>query len=266
MLKIAYLQYLGSFLSDVDDILVFDGHLILCSHSKLQPPKIKLQITARKCKNHATFQSIDASASQLAINLKSNMKRRHFFTLLIILLIEIQCYSQNLNGLRTYYGVIDSELLRNENLDGGANYDNENSYEFGLKYLRKISKKFSIETGINYMNCKVKITPAPTGMPVNSRYENLKIISVPIFANYSLGKYFFANGGPIVDFQNSEESFDSQSGIGYGIGIGGKYKFDGFLIYINPNFKRHAFIPFDKEKYHQKLTEFGMQFGIGYDF
>ncbi len=186
--------------------------------------------------------------------------------LLVTISISIKCYTQNNNQFSIYYGFTDSALLRSENLSGNASYKTHNSYEFGFKYLRKLSNQFSIETGINIFYSKIKITPAFTGMPINSRQEQLKLISIPIFANYSLGKYFYINTGPLLDFQNEEKSFDSQSGIGYGIGIGGKYNFGNFLIYINPNFKRHSFIPFKKEKYHLKLTQFGIKIGIGYVF
>jgi hypothetical protein len=193
------------------------------------------------------------------------MKSKALITL-IITLISIQCYSQKSNEFRIYYGFVDSKLLRNSDLEGGGNYDNENSYEFGLKYLRKISGKLFFESGINYLSSQVRITTALTGLPFSSRTEDLKMISVPIYANYSFGKYFFVNGGAILDFQNSQKSFDSQSGIGYSIGVGGKYDFDEFSIFVNPNYKRHSLIPFEKENNHQKLTEFGIQVGLGYGF
>jgi len=193
------------------------------------------------------------------------MKTRALITL-IVTLISIQCYSQNSNEFRIYYGFVDSKLLRNSDLDGGAGYENGNSYEFGFKYLRKISGKLFLESGINYLSTQVKITTALTGLPFSSRTEELKIISIPIYANYTFGNYFFVNGGPILDFQNSQKSFDSQSGIGYSIGVGGKYDLDRFSIFVNPNYKRHSLIPFEKENNHQKLTEFGVQVGLGYGF
>tara|TARA_B100000787_G_C16047354_1_gene229651 strand:- start:59 stop:643 length:585 start_codon:yes stop_codon:yes gene_type:complete len=194
------------------------------------------------------------------------MKIKLLSLLIITLFFKIDCYSQKSNEFRTYFGIIDSKLLRSENLDGGATYNNENSYEFGIKYLRKLTPKLSIETGINFMSSKVKINPNLIGANIEPYYENLKMVSIPMYINYSIGKYFFLNGGPILDFQNSTELFDSQSGFGYGIGFGGKYSFDKFLIYLNPNFKRHSVVPFEKENYHQKLTEFGIQLGIGYEF
>ncbi|MFV0267338.1 MAG: outer membrane beta-barrel protein [Draconibacterium sp.] len=191
---------------------------------------------------------------------------RYLLILITMLFISAQAFSQNANELKVYYGIADSELLRKESLDGAAGYDNDNTYEFGIKYLNKLTKHFGIETGINYLHSRVEITPAFTGTPVNSHFENLNLLSVPILANYSFGKYFFVNGGPLIDFQLSDASFDSQSGIGYSLGIGGKYHFDRFLIFLNPNFKRHAIIPFTKEDYQQKLTEWNLQLGIGYTF
>ncbi len=193
------------------------------------------------------------------------MKTRALITL-IVTIISIQCYAQNSNEFRIYYGFVNSKLLRNANLDGGASYENENSYEFGFKYLRKISGKLFLESGINYMSTQVKITTALIGLPFSSRTEELKMISIPIYANYTFGNYFFINGGAILDFQNSKKSFDTQSGIGYSIGVGGKYDLDEFSIFVNPNFKRHSLIPFEKENNHQKLTEFGIQVGLGYGF
>ncbi|MCE4564533.1 porin family protein [Maribellus sp. CM-23] len=191
---------------------------------------------------------------------------RHLLTLITMLLVSAQAFSQNANELKVYYGIAHSKILVNKDLNGAPGYDNDNTYEFGFKYLNKLTERFGIETGINYLHSRVEITPAFTGTPVNSHFENLNLLSIPILANYTFGKYFFVNGGPLIDFQLSDASFDSQSGIGYSLGIGAKYHFDRFLIFLNPNFKRHALIPFTKEDYPQKLTEWGLQLGIGYTF
>jgi hypothetical protein len=186
--------------------------------------------------------------------------------MIVIIIVTINSYSQNSNELRIYYGISDAVFLQNQDLVGAGNYEITNFNEYGIKYLRQLFDNFYIETGINYSKSDIKITPVFTGEQAPSRYEKLEIISVPIYANYSFWKYLFVNGGPILDFQTSDNSTDSQSGIGYSLGIGGKYYFDNFLIFVNPNFKRHSVVPFEKENYHQKLTELGIQFGIGYMF
>ena len=184
----------------------------------------------------------------------------------VITILAINSYSQNSNELRLYYGISYADFLRNQSLDGAGGYEITNFNEFGIKYLRQLFDNFHIETGINYSTSDVKIAPAFMGDPVQSRYEKLEIVSIPIYANYTFWKYLFVNGGPIINFQTPDNSTDSQSGIGYSLGIGGEYNFDKFLIFINPNFKRHSVIPFEKENHHQKLTELGIQFGIGYKF
>lgn len=185
---------------------------------------------------------------------------------LIIILTSLNSFSQEKNEFRIYLGVANSELLRNDDLDGVGSDGVENFAEFGFRYLRKINNQLAIETGVNYERAVLKITPHYMGEPVHARGEGFELISIPLYANYTIWNYFFINGGPMLDFQLSETSTDSQSGIGYGLGLGGKYSFNNFSIFLNPNFKRHAVIPFEKEQYHQKLTEFGIQFGLGYSF
>ncbi len=172
----------------------------------------------------------------------------------------------NKNQFRIYYGFTSSDLLRSEDLDGDAGYENGKSFNAGVRYLRKLSRKLSLETGVAFFKTDVKITPAFAGEPRDARKEDLNLVSIPVYLNYSLGKYFFINGGPFVDFQSGDKSFDKQSGIGYSIGFGVKYNYKRFVFYAAPFFKRHAWIPFKEERYHQKLTESGVQIGIGYQF
>lgn len=185
--------------------------------------------------------------------------------LICIFFLGLSVSAQKTNEFRIYYGISESDFLTAPE-DGGGSYDNEKLHEFGLRYLRTIFERFQIETGFNYSKSNVKIKPEFMGMPVQTRYEKLELISIPIFVNYTLWHYAFINGGPLLDFQLSDNSTDKQSGIGYSLGFGGKYSFKNFLIFINPNFKRHAVISFKKSIGRQHLTEVGIQFGIGYTF
>ncbi|MDX1720266.1 MAG: outer membrane beta-barrel protein [Salegentibacter mishustinae] len=185
---------------------------------------------------------------------------------LLLAFFSLSAFSQTQNEIRLYYGITDSKLLRSDELIGGASYDIENSYEFGFRYLLEVTDNLALETGLNYWRGDVLITSAP--MPEQTtRTEALQTTSIPIFANYTFLDYFFVNGGPVMDFQGSEsESVDPQAGIGVGFGLGAQYAFNNFNIYVNPNFRRYAVIPFEEEDYHQKLTSFGVQLGVGYRF
>lgn len=94
------------------------------------------------------------------------------------------------------------------------------------------------------------------------------MLSFPIFAEYELGNFFYAAGGPILDFQLSEgNNFSDQSGLGYLVGLGGKVKIEKISFNVFPNYKRHSVIPFEKQQREKDiLQEFGVQFGVGYKF
>lgn len=185
---------------------------------------------------------------------------------LAIILASSNSFSQENNEFLFYYGTSDSKMLRNQDLDGTGSMEVTSFSEFGFRYLGKINKHLSLETGLNYSKADLELTPAFMGEPVQSRGEEFELISIPVYVSYTLWNYVFIHAGPLLDFQLSENTTDSQSGIGYGLGLGGKFNFNNIVIYLNPNFKRHAVIPFEKENYHQRLTEFGVQLGLGYKF
>lgn len=193
---------------------------------------------------------------------------------LAFIVAYFRCYSQNSNELRTYYDFVDSELLFGD--EGIGSHENDNSYEIGLRYLRKMSKNFSVETGINFFKAKVSfINPESMQGEVSAVYKraNLRLISIPIYANYSFGKYFYINGGSSLDFQIGQEDFRApRSGLGFSVGAGAKYSFNNFVIYVSPNFKINTLVRFKKEVCYygcsgdQRLIQRGFQVGVGYKF
>jgi len=183
-----------------------------------------------------------------------------------LLILSLDSFGQAQNELRIYYGASSSEFLRNEILIGSGSSEIKDQSEFGIKYLKHLNENIALETGVNYHNSTISIKPAFTGETREVRDENFELISVPIMVNYTFWKYFFVNGGALIDFQITQNSTNSQDGIGYAFGIGGQYDIQDFTIFINPNFKKHSLIPFEKSNNHQKLTELGIQIGLGYKF
>lgn len=193
------------------------------------------------------------------------MKTLKLTIFLFVLIIGTQIYAQKSNEIGIYYGLTDNDFLSND-LVGGNSYEIQSNFEIGFKYLSLISKNLKLETGINYTKLDVEIHPAPMYPPLESRFEKMEMISIPLYINYSFLKHFFINGGPMIDFNLSDTSIDSQSGIGFGFGFGGKVEFDHFLIFVNPNFKKHSLISFENSNNHRKLIEVGVQFGLSYKF
>jgi len=59
---------------------------------------------------------------------------------------------------------------------------------------------------------------------------------------------------------------DSQSGLGYGLGAGGKYSFKKMTILVNPLFQKYAILSFDGNDHQERIGELGVKFGVGYNF
>ena len=192
--------------------------------------------------------------------------KNNVFCLIMFFLIGLHALAQKNNTFHFYYGTSDAKFFQNGGVDGAGNVDVKNFSEIGLRFIQNISGNLAFESGISYSFMNVVIEPAFMGIPVKSRKEKLEFVSVPIFVNYTLWDHLFFNGGPIIDFQTTDTSVDTQSGVGYGLGIGGKYSFNDFVFFINPNFKKHAVISFERENNQQRLTEIGIQLGLGYQF
>ena len=189
--------------------------------------------------------------------------------LCFILLAGFSVTAQSSLQVKGYFGISGATANWNENLDGASSVDVENFKEFGVLLSKNISEKFSLSGGVNYSFSDVGFKPnSPCANCLYAHNSDFKMLSIPIYAEYALGKIFYAAAGPILDFQLSEgNNFSNQTGFGYLAGIGAKLNADKLSFSIFPNYKRHNVIPFEKEgNYKQVLQELGVQFGVGFSF
>lgn len=204
------------------------------------------------------------------------MRTFFIYTLLGLFCFTINSNAQEVKKKRKYKIGIHStsiggnDVIRFDRLDGAGSQDGKGFFSFGTSYTYIVSSRTELQTGIEFSKHKITINPAFTGLENDkpSLKENVKLITVPLTLNVNLSRYFFINGGLLVDFEISKKnSIDKQSGIGTVLGIGLKHDFDfGLFILANPYYKMHSLIPFSSEKYHQRLQEYGIKVGIGYSF
>lgn len=195
------------------------------------------------------------------------MKKVFFgFLVLNIMPLFAVSYAQINQQVSFYYGNLGSELARNEKLSGGASFESKPVNVFGFNYGITVCKNLRLDLGLNQSSVDVVIGPEFMGMPVTARTENLKLVSIPILLHLTFVEYLFVNGGFLLDFQKSSNSFDSQSGLGLSLGMGATYKIQQFSIFVNPVFRKHAVIPSNPERFQQRLYELGILFGMGYSF
>ena len=174
-------------------------------------------------------------------------------------------FSQVIDEFRAFYGTADSKFLDNPKLIGGGNNDVKNFNKVGFKMVKYLDRyeKVAIDAGLTFSRADILITPSFSGTPVTTRKETFEMLSIPLNLNVTILRHLFVNAGPVIDFQSSKNTYASQSGFGYILGVGGKYYFNNVVVFLNPNFQRHAVVPFNVKSDPKKLTEFGFIIGVG---
>lgn len=171
-----------------------------------------------------------------------------------------------------YFGISGASANRKVDLEGASSVTMRNFKEVGILFSKDFSEKFSLSGGLNYSFAKIDFNPnSPTCIYCASGYRHnpdFQMLSIPVYAEYALGKYFYAAAGPLVDFQLSEgNNFSDQSGFGYLVGLGGKVGTEKLTFSIFPNYKRHGVIPFEDSTNNKHiLQELGIQFGLAFKF
>jgi len=168
----------------------------------------------------------------------------------------------------TFSSFGENDVFRSDQLVGAASYNSDYFFIVGINYIHPLNKWLEAETGIEYSKHNIIIEPnLPPDMDNSSRKANFSLINVPVTLRANFLKYFFVNGGLIVDIDASTNSpIDNQTGIGAIFGISVKYDFkNGISTFVNPYTKIHSLIPFSDPEYHQRIWENGIRVGITYD-
>lgn len=202
--------------------------------------------------------------------MKNFFKFKNLF-LIISLVLSVSSLASAQKSIygKVYYGISDATFLINKDVVGLSGFDVEGFREFGFLLGKGLKGKWAIEIGMNSASADIKYRPHPSmiaaqGLTMLPPSERFRMLSFPVLMRYSIFPFLYVNAGPVLDFQRSDNSFKSQSGIGYLLGIEVAHYFKKVGLFVHPHFKRHATIPFESTNYN--LTEFGVQFGVGYKF
>jgi hypothetical protein len=200
------------------------------------------------------------------------MTKRSLF-IMVLMGISFSALSQKNNEIQVNYGFPEARMRWNFEVIGASSSQLNSVLDFGIRYRRKIKESWGYTTGLQYFQAEKIMTRMPTGMPTHgpSQFkEPLKLLSIPLLADFEFLKYFYLSAGPQFDFQLTDDMFKSQdqSGIGYIVGIGGRIEKGNLNLFVFPNFSRHSWIPFKKQEFdsRQVLEVFSLQVGVGYRF
>ncbi len=195
---------------------------------------------------------------------------KKLFSILILVLIGTGCYAQNTNALYITSAIGYPMPVYNQRVDGGGSFDARQSFVFGLRYQIKSRHKVSLETGVDFGNYNFTLSYINgNGVQVDGIQGAVKLVTVPVYARLTFWRYFFLNGGLLLDLEAGRKgtSIDKQSGFGLGLGLGFKYSYRKINIFANPFLERHAFLSLaDSGGTRQSIINPGVRLGVGYSF
>ena len=200
----------------------------------------------------------------------ANNMRRILTALFICLSFALQAQQSTSRGTIgiTYSGLGDNDSFYWESLDGAGDAAGKGFYSFGITYLRPISSRLDLETGVEFSHSKYKVSSAslgPTGPEPYNVSNNL--IGIPLTVRFNFLRHLFINGGLLLDFDaDNKSTVVTQSGIGAMLGVGAKYNFKSVPIgvFLNPYFKHHRILSFSMDNHPLRSYDAGFRFGVVY--
>lgn len=199
-------------------------------------------------------------------NFKQMLKK--IFLITSCILLASVAFSQTKNRVSIFYSPASNGLIIPDGWLGDMGYTGKGANLYELRYSRQINTLFSIGTGLEYSDNKIEMDYFPDGI-MHYKESKIKMLSIPIYGDLTIWKYFFVNAGPTIDIElnhlSSASTFD-QSGIGFGLGFGGRYTLNNFTVILNPFYQKHLILLSKKGAYHENLYESGIKLGLGYNF
>ena len=194
------------------------------------------------------------------------MKRFLLFMVILVMVFFKPVNAQDFKiGLTvTPLGV--NDIFRTS-LEGAAGYSGDGFYIVGITCQIPITYQLNLETGLEYSKHTIIISPnLPPDMDNTPRKSNFRLVTIPVTLKVNFLKYLFVNSGVLLDLDTSNSSpIDNQTGLGAILGVGLNYDFKfGGTIFANPYLKCHSLVPFSPERYHQRLFDSGIRFGVMY--
>ena len=205
------------------------------------------------------------------------MKKVIFFSLLMLLVflcasfaLQAQSSGRNSSISVTFSGLGQNTALHWEDINGAGSYSGRGYYSFGITFVRSLSNRFDLGTGIEFINSTFRFSNASLGPDNIPHQTNFSLIEIPVTARFNFWQYFFLNGGLLLGFDITQNRhLHSQTGVGAMLGVGARYDFNSLPIglFLNPYLKYRPLIPFaETGNFRWRTAEAGFRFGVVYSF
>jgi hypothetical protein len=185
----------------------------------------------------------------------------------ILVFISLNLFSQEIN--KDSYGVSfgsgETGIYTIGNVVGGPGYVGVSTFEVGFNYYHPLNKFFYFESGLYWHHNKIKITPNfyPRA-DMTPRYTNLNLSYIPVNLKVMFLKYFFIDGGMLLNMDVSTHSdISNQTAIGADFGLGVEIPvFKHYRIIINPYVNIHEIYKLDRHDLGENILGDGIRITI----
>lgn len=149
---------------------------------------------------------------------------------------------------------------------GGPGQNVKAGFICSFDYLFNNDKRLKFGTGLNYNFNQLEFTQNLNTGEMVPYIEKVNIFSVRFKTVYNFKNDFYLNLDPSLDFHlflNNVHILNSQTGIGFALGVGKNIKLnDALYLNIEPKLWIHNIIPFNYEPYPYHLTTIGLNVGL----
>ncbi|SMG20537.1 Outer membrane protein beta-barrel domain-containing protein [Marivirga sericea] len=187
--------------------------------------------------------------------------------LITLLISSSYSYSQNHSiGLSAGH-VFSGRATDFESLAGASSYHHKSGSQLSLNYKLQLSKNITLLSGLQLQQLSMEAQNGSSTAELQTWDFNVDNLNIPLYANLSFFKYFFIEGGPILNFQINEPDpygIDNQNGIGISAGIGAQYDIGKLNFFLKSQAQMQALVPFNSEKYHERLITNSLSLGVYY--
>jgi hypothetical protein len=156
-------------------------------------------------------------------------------------------------------------IRANADLVGGPSRAGRTSFELGFNYFKKITDRLSFESGVDYHQNQIKVTPSfHPNIDRRPRLYDFRLLYIPVFARWNFSKNGFFNGGVLVDIDiSNRDAITDQSGVGLGLGFGRDIPLsENVSLSINPFLNFHGLVLVNSGNYSERIVDVGMRIGI----
>jgi len=181
-----------------------------------------------------------------------------------LLFITLNSFSQNNNNdsFGISVGSGESGIYTLGKSVGGPGNIGLSSIEIGLNYYHPLNQSLYFESGFYWHHNKIKITPGVNpGAILTPRYTNLNFFYIPLNLKMMFLKYFFIDGGLLLNLDVSTHSdISNQTAIGADFGFGIEIPvFKHYSISINPFVNIHELFKLDRHDLGESIIGDGVR-------